>query len=137
MTIRKHLIICGCVMLLCTGCADSSSKIYPKPSLITDDSNIFGISSTDTGVNLRDANRDYSASSEWVNYQEHLTYEGSPIPITLHIQNEGQALDKAFLMFVNGRQVPYATDAEPEIRAMHTIHLDEESVIFLTGLFTA
>lgn len=132
MTIRKHLITCGCVMLLCTGCADSSSKIHPKPSLITNDSNISGISATDTDINLRDANRDYSAQSEWVNYQEHLTYDGSPIALTYRIQNEGQAFDQAFLMFVNGRRVPYATNAEPEIKAMHTIHLDEEAETEIT-----
>ena len=126
---RLYALALTC-LLLCTGCTDASSDNGPKPSLITSDSE-YGLSA-DSAAEIRDENRNFSTELSIVDFQAHYVYNGEPIPLTYHIKNNGQAFDYAFLVFVNGKQTPYATDSAPEQRMTHPIHLAAESESELT-----
>lgn len=116
--IKRFYTICmSALILCCTGCSSTSSQNEPKPNLISDNST----------ADIRDENRNFSAGLSITDYKDYYVYDGNPIPLTYHINNNGQAFEYAFFVFVNGKQIPYSTSTETEQSMTHSIQIAAES----------
>ena len=131
----KYFSLLFTALLLLSSCSQSAHQPAKKDSIdkttgsTTDNISVTGAETDKPKPWEEDMN--YGGTISRVN-KELSEYNGEELTVTVEIENDGQAFDQAFLLYVNGERNDYSTDEYPDKKPYHVYEISKGETIDVT-----